>query len=442
MAENNSLGLPQILIDFKTSAATAFIRSSRGTVAMILNDENLREETKFFTVNEAADIEGGLTEGNVDLIKKCLVGTPEKIHVYAIPLESWTETQIVETTTEIESTVTIWVPNEETEDETDGASETVASTVTVETTTSVIATVQSAITAGSILPEIGDMKFNYICHPTGNAQNQSDLAAWVKAQRKNKNKTFKAVVAHAAADSEGVINFTTENIRVTNPAYTDALAEVNGDVELLENPPAQYVSYTAAQYTSRIAGILAGIALDRSATYYQLGEVADCKRYSDIGENIDAGELCLIDEHDGNGVKIARGVNSLTTFTAEHGEDLRFLRIVEAVDLIADDISNTFKSDYVGKVINSLTNKNLLISAINTYFTGLVGQGILSGDGDNYVEIDLAANLNWAKQHSIDTSDFTEEDLRAVNTGSNVFLTGIVHPLNSMEDLQINFTLQ
>ena len=150
----------------------------------------------------------------------------------------------------------------------------------------------------------------------------------------------------------------------------------------------------------------------------------------------------MIDEHDGNGVKIARGVNSLTTFTAEHGEDLRFLRIVEAVDLIADDISNTFKSDYVGKVINSLTNKNLLISAINTYFTGLVGQGILSGDGDNYVEIDLAANLNWAKQHSIDTSDFTEEQIREVNTGSNVFLTGVVRVQNAMEDLQINFTLQ
>ncbi len=59
----------------------------------------------------------------------------------------------------------------------------------------------------------------------------------------------------------------------------------------------------------------------------------------------------------------------------------------------------------------------------------------------NTVDIDVAANTNYAKLHGDDTSDMTIQELREYNTGTNVFLDGRITPLNAMEDLKINFIL-
>lgn len=74
-----------------------------------------------------------------------------------------------------------------------------------------------------------------------------------------------------------------------------------------------------------------------------------------------------------NGGKIVRGFNSLYTFTSTVGFDFRFIKIVEAIDLIKDDIRDTFRNDYVGKVQNTYDNKMLLIAAINSYLNSFQG---------------------------------------------------------------------
>ncbi|MBQ7705882.1 MAG: phage tail sheath protein [Selenomonadaceae bacterium] len=386
MAYSSTLGLPQIFIDFQSSASTAMIRSSRGIATMILNDENVTDDTglTFFKVTESADIPStGISDKNVDLIKKGLAGTPAQLNIFLIPNSEYDKvidivtSETVATTTTIESEVfvvgveDIDDPDLSTEDHYEIQPVTVETETIVTGTTTSTVTVEATITQAAALKEIGDLKFNWICHPTGGAQDQEDLATWTAGQRKTKNKTFKAVVAKYNADNYGVVNFTTDNIRVVNPDYTDALAEVGGDAELVDEDIPQYVTYTAAEYTSRITGALAGIGLDRSPTYLQFPEIVDCKRYDDIDTHINAGELCLFDEHDGNGVKIARGCNSLTTFTAKVGESFRYIKIVEAIDMIADDIASTFRSDYVGKVLNTYDNKMLFISAIMVYLNQL-----------------------------------------------------------------------
>jgi hypothetical protein len=318
----------------------------------------------------------------------------------------------------------------------------VETTVTVTGTSVVKVTVEATVTQADALKQIGDLKFNWICHPTGTTQNQEDLAVWVKGQRANKHKSFKAVVAHYAADDYGVVNFTTEKIRVVNPDYTDALAEVGGDSALVDSAIPQYVTYTATEYTARIMGLLAGIGLDRSSTYYQLPEVVDCQRYEDIDSHINAGEFCLFDEHEGNGVKVARGCNSLVTFTAKIGETFRHIKTVETIDLISDDISNTFRNDYTGKVINNYNNKCLFISAVQVYLNSLKGSVLdNSATASNYVEIDTEAHQNWAAVHNVTIDEFSEQQILELNTGTFVFLRGQVTPAGAMEDLELHFTL-
>lgn len=201
-----------------------------------------------------------------------------------------------------------------------------------------------------------------------------------------------------------------------------------------------YTTYTALQYTARITGILAGLALDRSATYFKLTEVEEVEQYEDIDSLIDKGQLLLFDEQDGDGVKIARACNSLTTFTTDKGEDFRYIKIMEAVDMITDDIRDTFKKYYVGKVINDYDHKMLFITAILVYFDEIKGN-VIDRDGNNTVDIDEQYQANYAKLHGEDTSTMTAMQIRQYNTGTNVVLAGSVKPVNAMEDLKIVFVM-
>ena len=309
--EKEVFGMPKVLITFKTKSTTAIARSARGIVVMILKNETT-DVMKLYKISDITDIPStGLTDKNIDLIKKCLLGTPLRILVYTIP------------------------------------NDTVA---------------ESTVNQSYVLKQISNIKWNYICAPTASGSEHEDLASWIKTQRNNNKKTFKAVVANTEADDKGVINFCTGNIKVPNPDYVEGAAEtpaaiigeaLMGDSTVASNDTVKpYTIYTATEYTARIAGILAGLSLDRSATYYQLTEVESVETYEDIDSLIDKGQLLLIDEGEGDGVKIARACNSLTTFTTDVGQDFRFIKIVECIDMITDDIRDTFKSDYVGKVIN------------------------------------------------------------------------------------------
>lgn len=395
--EAEKFGLPQVLIEFKTKSVSAIARSARGIGVMILKEEDTNT-SNFYRITDSTDIpSSGISDKGVDLIKKALLGTPLRILVYTLPKS----------------------------DVTAGEGETL-------------------LKQADILKKIATAKWNYICSPTGTTQDQEDLATWVKEQRNNKHKTFKAVVANHDADDKGVINFTTGNISVVNPDYTDALSLAGGDaskVDTMKTP--EYNTYTATEYTARIMGILAGLALDRSATYYQLSEVVACDTYDDIDDSISKGQLCLFDEQDGNGVKIARACNSLHTFTTDVGEDFRYIKIVEAVDMIEDDIRDTFRNSYIGKVINDYNHKMLFVAAILVYFNGLKGNVLdASETAVNTVDIDENAQSDYITLKGLDKpADLTIQQIREYNTGTKVFLTGRITPVNAMEDLKCTFVM-
>lgn len=281
-------------------------------------------------------------------------------------------------------------------------------------------------TQASLLKKLKHVRYNYICAPTGTEQEQQDLASYVKAERNNSRKTVKAVVSGVAADHEGVINFNTEEIKVPNGKDKKG------------NPT--YRTYTPVEYTARIAGILAGLALDRSATYFKLTEVESVKVYEDLNDRIDHGELHLFDEEDGEGVKIARACNSLQTFTTDKGQEFRKIKILEGVDMVTDDVRDTFKKYYVGKYINDYDHKMLFVAAIMVYFGQLEGN-VLDARAGNTVDIDEQFQKDYAILKGEDVSAMTSMQIREYNTGSQIGLTGKVKFVDAMEDLTIAFTM-
>lgn len=263
------------------------------------------------------------------------------------------------------------------------------------------------------LPTLNGVKYNYLAMPDAKEDEVTTIVSYIKSKRKNDKKTVKAVVANSKADDVGIINFTTNGIVVGEETYT------------------------AQQYTARIAGILAGLPFTRSATYYELSEVKSITEIEDADTAINNGELILI--NDGEKVKIGRGVNSLTTVTADQKEDWKKIKVVDVMDMIIDDVRDTFNDNYVGKVQNTTDNQILFIVAVKAYFKGLAAQNILDPNYSNTADIDVAAQrLAW-ESIGTDTSVWDDTQVRNMPYGSEVFLAGNVKIIDAMEDL--NFSI-
>ncbi|WP_129599793.1 phage tail sheath C-terminal domain-containing protein [Anaerophilus nitritogenes] len=347
------MGLPQILIEFKTQGTTAIKRSARGIVALILKEDRVDlESVEYKSIDEVT--KDHWTKENKDYIEKAFMGTPSKIIVERIGM------------------------------------------------------VEDYAVA---LKRLKSKKWNYLSIPGISQEAVQNIVSWIKEQRQNNKKTFKAVLPNVEADHEGIINFATEDIKV-------------GDI-----------TYSASQYTCRIAGVLAGLPFTRSSTYYAFNEVESITESENPDKDIDDGKLIFI--HDGEKIKIGRGVNSLTTTTATKGEEFKKIKIVDAVDLMRDDIHDTFDGSYVGKVVNSYDNKVLFLAAINAYFEELERTDVLDPDYDNKAEIDMIGQRLYLMKKGIEVEALKEQEIKEYNTGSEVFIKAKVKFLDAMEDLKM-----
>jgi hypothetical protein len=265
------------------------------------------------------------------------------------------------------------------------------------------------------LTRLNSKKWNYLAIPAIAALDVSDVVSWIKSKRDNDKKTFKAVLPNIDADHEGVINFTTENIVVGEKTYS------------------------ASEYTARIAGILAGLPFTRSATYFVLPEVEAITEAADPNAAIDAGELILV--NDGDKFKIGRGVNSLTTTTIEKTEDFKKIKILEVMDMVLDDIRDTFNNQYVGKVPNTYDNQVLFFTSVNAYFKGLAGDEILDPSFENRATVNVdAQRLAW-ESIGTDTTDWDEQKVKEMSFKSKVFAAGRVKIVDAMEDLDFQIAI-
>ncbi|USK54371.1 phage tail sheath subtilisin-like domain-containing protein [Cytobacillus solani] len=265
------------------------------------------------------------------------------------------------------------------------------------------------------LLRLGSKKWNYLAIPEILPAEVTDIETWIKTKRDNDKKTFKAVLPNSASDHEGIINFATDDLKVGDNVYT------------------------TEEYCSRIAGALAGLPFTRSSTYLVLNEVESIKESEDPDADINAGKLILI--NDGEKIKIARGVNSLTTTTIEKTEDFKKIKILEVMDMVMDDIRDTFNNSYVGKVPNIYDNQVLFFTSINSYFKTLAGDDILDPNFENKAEVNVEAQrLAW-ESIGTDTTDWDDQKVKSMSFKSKVFAAGKIKIVDAMEDLDFQITI-
>lgn len=260
------------------------------------------------------------------------------------------------------------------------------------------------------------LKFDYI----GGALPQADQTAigtWIKAQAALK-KTFKAVTwGSMVADHESVINIQNPNV-----VFADARGTETGE-----------------QYVPTFLGILAGLPLNRSVTNFKCTNLLSVEEPAEIDATIDLGNLVLINEDDF--VKVAAGVNTLITLTSTKTEDMKQIGFVEAMHLIINDITATFK-EWTGNYKNKYDYQVLLISAIRTYFKGLENGEVLDNAWNNTVDVDVEAQkLAWEATGK-DTSTWDDQTTKNNTFRRSVFLLSDLKILGAMENFSLKNYLQ
>ncbi|WP_194190329.1 phage tail sheath subtilisin-like domain-containing protein [Clostridium chrysemydis] len=273
----------------------------------------------------------------------------------------------------------------------------------------VIVSVEDAVAKS--LKRLETVRFNYLAAPEGETDDNTAIASWIKLQRENKSKRVKAVLANTAADNEGIINFTTNGIKVKD----------------------REEAYSAQMFTARIAGLIAGTGARDSVTFARLPEVEDIAAHlteEEAASKISAGELVLF--HDGDKVKVARGVNSLVTVTGDKNEAFKKIKLVEIMDMIHDDIKRTAEDDFIGKIRNTYPNKLLLCNAINAYFEALEAEEVLEAN-QNKCEIDEVATRAYLKETGVDVSLLKPAEIKSANTGDKVFISAKISMIDAME---------
>lgn len=150
------MGLPKILIDFKTLAETIITRSERGIVAVILKDNSNTTQTYTFS-KESEIVKSHFTASNLAFLSLIFMGGPSKV---------------------------------------------------------IIERVQTSGDISDALERLKNKQWYYLTVP-GLADGEIDtVVEYIKEQRSKYHKTFKAVLPSVAADYEGIINFATDNIKV------------------------------------------------------------------------------------------------------------------------------------------------------------------------------------------------------------------------------------
>lgn len=246
------------------------------------------------------------------------------------------------------------------------------------------------------------------------------IAAWITARRAE-GAICKAVLPNYVADNEAIVNFATSDIVSSELTLTSAS------------------SCSAAEYCARVAGFLAGTALDQSITYAVLPEITDIPRLTPTQMNtaINAGKLILM--HDGVKVKFASGVTSLTTVSSSKFEQMKKIKVMETIDTIRQDLRLLIQDSYIGKMPNTFDNKCLLLTAIQSYFRSLETQNVLV-EG-SAVAIDIAAQRTYLISAGVDVTEMSEEEIRHANTGSHVYVAASIGVLDAIENIDVNISL-
>ena len=175
---------------------------------------------------------------------------------------------------------------------------------------------------------------------------------------------------------------------------------------------------TAGQATWWVGGAEAGALYNQSLTYAQYPNAAEAKpKLADAQaeEALKKGQLCFIDNF--GAVKVCQDINSLTTFTADKGQEFSKNRVMRVLMQFCNDVYEHFSNYFIGKVDNNEVGRNLLKGWIVGYLNEMMANNGIR--------------------------DFTSEDVTVEpgNSVDSVLINVAIRPVDSIEKIYMSVTV-
>ena len=125
--------------------------------------------------------------------------------------------------------------------------------------------------------------------------------------------------------------------------------------------------------------------------------------------------MCFIDNF--GAVKVCQDINSLTTFTADKGQEFSKNRVMRVLIQFCNDVYEHFSNYFIGKVDNNEVGRNLLKGWIVGYLNEMMANNGIR--------------------------DFTSEDVTVVpgNSMDSVLINVAIRPVDSIEKIYMSVTV-
>lgn len=265
------------------------------------------------------------------------------------------------------------------------------------------------------LKDIKNRKINWLACPTASQEEDTTVVTWIKQVfgTTTISKTVKYVSSFADKS---------DHVAIVELANKGTYKSKLGD-------------FTAQEYTVAVAGMLCGLPLNRSADNLIMQDLIQV-------DEVEAalGKFSLY--NDDGAVRVNMAVNSKTTFDSTWKSDTRFIKIVEGMCIVCDDIRDTFKNYWQGIYINDYDNKMNFCSNVNKVYFKELQPNVLNADYDNKIEIDFEAQKKAiVLDGRYDPSEMTDLEILKFGTGADVYLSGDVMFANTMVNLSLEITM-
>lgn len=266
-----------------------------------------------------------------------------------------------------------------------------------------------------VLKELAQRKMNWLAAPGATSEEDGNIVTWVKQQfgTTEIKKTVKYVSSYAT-DSD--------HVAIVELANKGTYKSKLGD-------------FTAQEYTVALAGLFAGLPLNRSGDNIVMSDLISVP---DVEPAL--GKLSLY--NDDEKVRINMAINSKTTFDSTWKSDTRFIKVVEGMCIVVDDIRDTFKNYWLGMYLNDYDNKMNFCSNVNKVYFKELQPNVLNADYDNKIMIDFEAQKKAiVLDGRYNPEDMAELEILKFPTGVDVYLSGDVMFANTMVNLSLNITM-
>lgn len=267
-------------------------------------------------------------------------------------------------------------------------------------------------TIENVLKSAALIRFNYIVpHIGATVDEVKKYESFIKDTRDVKKVKIRGVLPSIASDHEGIINFTTDNIKVGSTVYK------------------------TNDYCSRIAGLILGLPPQQSSTFKFLNEVTSVDSFTneEMDTKIENGEFIIY--HDGIRVKVGSGVTSLKTVSGNKNSDMKYIKLMDSMDMIYSDLRILVDDHYIGNFANDYDSKLNLMNAIDAYFEELKKQRVIK---EGYkIDLDLDSIITYLKANNKYVDGMKEKDIKQANTGTNVYIKVEIELINSIEDVKV-----